>query len=795
MGIGLDVVRTTLSLRVRIRRKRQGPFRMNTRAGSNDGHSNRGTGPVFGTLAHREDLPPRVRKLLHGSFALACDYFDGSVPKAVDEIENALFALADRADTNSAQQRHFEALREIKRGRADIAPRFLQHVEATLAALRPAAASRQASPKANEDGERISLELIDPSVFDEDLALHEMAAKLEIRHSQALYLLCHRMAVIGGTPIWPIETLPFGPTQLVAAFRHAMHGLDIPTDARVFAYGHFDRLVMLPIEAFYGAMNLYLTEQRVLPNLRFQTSYRRSDASRGKTREPIDPDQSESSAAPTPEPPAQHAKDDRAGTMTASDTVMFSTLRQLLGERRRREGEDYPEYGNHAAANSSDLQSVLGSLQRSVYPPGSSPIQHDSEHLKNTLLVKLRRSGPKGQALRLSEEDADTVDLIGMLFDQIADELPDSDHARALFARLHVPVLRVALNDKTFFARRDHPARELLNTIAETSARWMDDAEADPQLVRKMQGVVDHVSANFDGDVSVFETLLSDLSKHMQAVARRAEAAERRHVDAARGRDKLDVARETARLEIQRILQGANPNRIVRSLLEQAWMDALALSVLRHGADSSEFRSRVAAAEMLARQGDEPLENPSLRQELDTGLRQIGWHEDDLPKVLDPVFAANEPTFDACAQVDDTLAGRPRLGGESAKPPLEEQVAPIPLSESETAQLEALHKLPFGTWFDFVINQQGDTVRRKLAWFSPATGRCLLVNARGLHAEDMSLAQLAREITRGQARLVQQEQVTLIDRAWKAILRALHSNDALAEKVPAGDRAVAGRPA
>lgn len=751
----------------------KGAFRMMIHGSGRGSTVRHKTEPALGTLARRTDLPPRVHKLLDGLLRCSRAYFDKTLPKAFNEVENALFALAERASNNSAQQRHFEALHEFKRGRAGIAQRFLQHVEATLAVLRSEMAAPAGAGTDATTGSHVPLELIEPAAFDEDLALREMAAKSEIRHSQALYMLCYRMAVLAGTPIWPIETVPLGPAQLAAAFRHSMHGLDLAVEARVLAYGHLDRTVMLPVAGLYDAANAYLIERRVLPNLQFQTSYKRGEA----TREPA---ATERPAAHAPESAstAQAAVDAGQSPASAGDAALFNTLRSLLGEQRRRDGEDYPVAREHSPAGREDLQSVLGSLQRNT-PSTALPSGHqDSEHLKNTLLVKLRRAGPLGKTLRLSEEDADTVDLIGMLFDHIADELDGGEDVRTLFSRLHVPVLRVALNDKTFFTRRDHPARELLNTIAETSSRWMGDSDTDPELVRKMQSVVDHVRSDFDGDIGVFERLLTDLSGHMQALARRANVVERRHIDAARGRDKLETAREAARVEIARILRRANPNRVVRSLLEQAWMDALALSVLRHGADSDEFRSRVAAAERLAQPGAEPANDALLRQELDAGLRQVGVHEDDLPGLLDHAFAPSTPSAEACSRVDDALAGRPRLGGEVARAPIEEAPVPAPLSPVETAQLAQLHKLPFGTWFDFVTNQQGDTARRKLAWYSPVTGRCLFVNARGLRAEDLTLPQLARDMIRGQIRIASAEQTSLIDRAWKAIVGALRPHDA-----------------
>ena len=90
--------------------------------------------------------------------------------------------------------------------------------------------------------------------------------------------------------------------------------------------------------------------------------------------------------------------------------------------------------------------------------------------------------------------------------------------------------------------------------------------------------------------------------------------------------------------------------------------------------------------------------------------------------------------------------------------------------------LEQLRKMPFGTWFEFVTNQQGDAVRRKLAWYSTLTGRCLFVNQRGARTDDRQLEHLARDMVRGQVRLASREHVSLIDRAWKAITEALRTH-------------------
>ncbi len=715
-------------------------------------------------LGHRSDLPARVRSLLDGLLGFTCGWFDPAIARTLDDVEQVLFKSAERSGNSGEQQRYFEALREIKRVRADVAPRFLAHAEATLARLRPPHKDTGTLPTHAADA-RAPLELIDSSVLEEDLALREVAGKAEVRNGLALHALSHRLAVIAGTPAWPGETMPLGPTSLAAAFRFGLQSVDLTIEARTLVYRCFDRTAMLNVGQYYDRLNAWLIAQRILPNLQppgFQRSGQAGSAT--PPSEVVEP--------PTADTPSAAAAD---SGHDATDTELFGTLRQLLGARRLATARDTGGRGPIHHASRDDLQTVLGGLQRAT-PASARSGQYDSEHFKNILQVKLRRASPEGRPLSLADEDLDTVDLIGMLFDYVTRNVHESSGARALLTRLHVPVLRVALGDKTFFTRRDHPARDLLNTIAETGAHWLDDGESDSSLVEKMQMVVNHVSNEFDGDIGVFEKLLADLNQHMQLLARRAEVVERRHIDAAKGRDRLEIARETARAAIVRLLQANNPSPRVRALLERAWTDALALSALRDGASGGEFQRRLAAAGSLARRPATPLaDNPTdemLRREFDAGLRQIGMHEDDVQSVLENLHAIPDASDSTeLKRVDEALRGQTRLGGDVPAAPA--SVIPAPLNAAETEMLAQLKRTAFGTWFEFVLNQQGLVARRKLAWFSPVTGHCLFVNQRGARSDDRSLDQLARDMVRGQVRLASTARGSLIDRAWKTIVDML----------------------
>ena len=421
-----------------------------------------------------------------------------------------------------------------------------------------------------------------------------------------------------------------------------------------------------------------------------------------------------------------------------------------------------------------DLQSVLGALQVKPATPiraGGKVINRTIGHVKQDLLSQLRQSAPDDKTPRLEDVDSDTIDLVGMLFDHLGKDAKATGPAQDFLTKLQVPLLRVALKDKSFFTRRSHPARQLLNSVAEAGLYWMDEEGEDRQLIEKMQLVVDRVSDEYDGNLGVFEELLTDLSKHLGTLTRKSEVAERRHVDAARGRERLDLARSTATKAISKRIAGQNPPALIRTLLEQAWTDVLALTILRQGEDSDAYRKRLAIADQLvgALGGEQARGNEDavkeLRQEVETGLTQVGYHGEDISAVVSRLFggatrAVNDEEPTSLTELAIKLKARSRLGGDAepettvASGVARSKEGP-PLTPEEQRVLERLRTVPFGTWFEFKINQQGDKVRRKLSWFSTMTGRCLFVNQRGARADERTLEQLAREIVSGQAGVVE----------------------------------------
>ena len=244
---------------------------------------------------------------------------------------------------------------------------------------------------------------------------------------------------------------------------------------------------------------------------------------------------------------------------------------------------------------------------------------------------------------------------------------------------------------------------------------------------------------------------------------------------------------------IEGALQGHAPQKFVQTLLNQAWADVLTLSQLRNGEDSEEWREQVEITRHIVASTSEPVEgeeiaaiDPELTSKVEAALVQVGYHGDEASAIARRLSSADgEDETTSRTELTARLKARARLGEQTEV----KKKAHVERTPKEQECHDYLRTLPFGTWFEFATNQQGDMTRQRLSWYSPVTDNALFVNQRGQRIGEQSLDSLARLMARDQVRVVTQDKGRLIDRAWKATVNALRSFTGGAD---AGDAASAG---
>ncbi|WP_182266641.1 DUF1631 family protein [Stenotrophomonas maltophilia] len=730
------------------------------------------------------DLPPRVRELLGALIGLCRQTLAAPLILTVEALEQTLLHDADRA-RNPQQQAELMAQRgQLHAFAGHFADRMLDAVADALARLRDPAngVSTSATPPALPG--MLGLSLVDEHEVDRDLLLTEMVRRETLRSTNTLNLLGQRLGVLAAAPAFEADTLPLAPQALCAMVRRIAEQDALSVEVQLALYRSFERQVLERLGDILDRANALLAQSGVLPGLVYTPYLARSSSTRriitqsvggGRTTQPA-----KRSAAPLTgwngSAPAgswsslvQDAFHEGGAAGPATPGVTTSTgsaLHELLQQARHAN----PAPADSGAVPSAAVDAVLARLQ------AQSSAATGVADLQAAVVAQLRSE--HGAQAQLGSHDRDNLDLLRMLMQQVQQQQRPDPVPAALLARLQVPLARAAMADPGFFVRDEHPARELLNQIAEVGANWLGDDDVDPQLLQRMAQSVQGLLGQDARAPEAFAAANEDVQQHQRAAAHRAELAERRHVEAARGKERLELARRQATAQIDQCCDTQSPPRFVQTLLRQAWADALTLTRLRHGDDSPQWQERLQQTERIAAITAQAIDAPggtdtALAADVEAALLQVGYHAEEAAAVARRLATpGGEDESTSRTELSARLKARARLGEHAGTPT---GTAPAtPRSSAEEAAYQQLSTLPFGSWFD-IDTGDGTLRRQRLSWYSLLTGHALFVNPRGQKITDTDLDTLARQISAGRAQLVTEDKGRLVDRAWEASLGALRA--------------------
>lgn len=781
-------------------------------------------GPAITPTFKSPTSPRRVAQIVDTVARSAATALTPLLQTTIADLEDELFKLADQAPTTSLQSEYLMALRDVRGCKVKFVTDFLTTLADSLGKTPAPSATNGASAWRSDQ----TLSLVGNIAMDETVLLNDIATRGSKHANIGLRQLGQRFAVLIASPALDVEQVPYGPHALCKVLREVAGRMPLSAETRQHLYRSFDRKLMAQHAPLVDLINTTMEEHGVLRNLRQSwlrmkpqgspqaANDRRPVPNKQAAEQPADaPAQRENRPSPRPgsgfgaSPGSGFGASSGFGTSPGSDSgsgsgfafpdgpvelpgsaldadtaaadpidsaidLTFDTLRQLLVNRResqRAPGTAMPP----AARVTVSREQLLGALP-DFAADDARPLAMNVAQIQQDTLARLRHQ--HGQSTNLASEDSDTFELLDLLYGNIEGEIRPRSAAATLLKQLQVPTIKLALRDRAFFARPDHPGRLLINAAAEAGARWLDEDDVDPDVIAALNEAVRQVVETHQRDTDAFSKANDAYQARARNSARKAKLAERRQIEAARGKEKLEIARRLALATITDAVGKTPLPKDAASLIQQVWLDALTLTLLRHGETSPEWADKLATTRHIVarlQSRDTSAPDAALADTVRSSLSQIGYHADDAAVVAQRLagkIPSAEGPSPAAAQPEASPVAHTRLAQEV---PREATPELAPRTAEEDARYHFLRRLPFGTWMEFTINQQGDTVRRRLAWFSSVTDNALFVNQRGQRHGELSLDSLARLMVKGQARVVDMTRPRLIDRAWDATLSALRN--------------------
>ena len=413
---------------------------------------------------------------------------------------------------------------------------------------------------------------------------------------------------------------------------------------------------------------------------------------------------------------------------------------------------------------------------------------------KHNVLRDLQQSSLGKKANQL---ESMTIELVAMLFDFIFETKDLPDGIKALLARLQIPVLKAAMLDGAFFAKKNHPSRLLVNALAEAGRGWTPVMGTNDPLYSHIDALVHRILDGFTDDLAIFDEAREKLEKFLADEEQAAEANIQSTAEEIDQHDRKEMAEVVAKSEIERRIEMYPVPNFLAWFLRQQWILTLQDVYLTQGEESETWEQSIAMLEDLVwsvqpkRTKDDRKHLvallPALLKRLQATLERVEWppegRERFMANLVEAHAASVKPSIGSATLATASVAEQALADAEQAKAAGDEEKAAkaealaAAMTQAEPVSvepeviddqfLEIAQDLERGTWIEFEADD-GQLAFAKLAWISPLRGTYLFTNRQGLKALSMNAEELAERFRTDRARLV--EAAPLIDRAFGSMM-------------------------
>ncbi len=808
------------------------------------------------TGACRRSVKPESVTVINDCRDIAVKRITEVLSKTFDTIEKELFSLAENSVEQEKQAFYLDARSQAREKRSAIEATFRKQF---LSVFERKISADEVAVRAPQD-DFLTLSLVDDSELEEKLAMDEIATRLSRKCDEELSALSQRMGFLLSEPELKEQANPMSPDTVVKALRTACDQMTSGFEAKLAVMKLMEQHMAKEMHGVYHDINAHLIACQIMPQIR--PTFRRS----------------QTGVRPKPAAAAAPLSDTKplADSNGSAAADIFATLQQLLAGGKLFDSSlsagmaNPPLHGvttgsfapvppgarGQASAPGPDMAQILSGfplpsgtttslvstlsqlqLQTSGNCSASGAPAVGVEGAGGAPLVAhnaVREIKSCGVADGSSQVDAMTIDIVAMLFDFVFDDKAVPDAIKALIARLQIPILKVALLDKSFFSRKNHPARRLLDLLADASVSFIGDATNENSLYRKTHEIVECIQADFDTDIQLFSLMVARFEEFLAT----REAANANVVEqsarALHEREKREMARLIAQDETGRRTQSADLPPPVAAMLIGPWTRVLERVYLRDGGRDDKFLAALQTADNLVWSVSPKLDAverkqlvsilPGLLKNLQQGMRIAGVEKADGDRFfsalvdchaaavraglrgesVSALFAASqasnevaplfakliaEETAHVAAMARDavTRAGLARFQFTDKGVEIEE-ILPSKCSaghaadgradiakkqhgaQMTTALDSAIGKLERGTWVEF-LRGSGEKIHAKLSWISPLKGVYLFTNPGEIGALSVAPEALRRQLISGEARILPDS--SLVDRAVDNMVHSL----------------------
>lgn len=536
---------------------------------------------------------------------------------------------------------------------------------------------------------------------------------------------------------------------------------------------------------------------------------------------PVTGPQGASTSSPTPfwrqssgahsMPGQAYGAGDETRMLTATTPIARARSRAqgVLGQIRRlfvsHAGGDFDGTAHHAPSPALAAAIAPGGMGNMAYASGGTLYEDYSPAGVARVADDLRERSTELKKKAETKGEKATIEIVALMFQAILAEERIPPGIRVWFARLQMPVLRVALEDPDFFGTADHPARQLIDRMGSCvmgfDVSGIQSGAMETEIKRIVQVIEQYPETGKKVYQIVFEEFQKFLSKFLTE-----KGATQKVVSVAQQVEQKETLAIQYTIEMRNMLKDMPVRDEVRDFLFKVWAEVLAVAAVRKGPQHADtLVLKKSATDLIWAASAKPnradrakviQDLPNLLLRLRSGMTLLAMapseQEGNVKRISDTLAdafmsktqAIPQAQIDAMAQrlgnledfVSEDGMGDLPLDAESIEMMLGIDASAIEVvanggSKPTAAMLAWAQELQLGAWFTLDHNSQITQVqfawrsdRKHLNLFASSAGKSFLIQG----------GRLAAYLQAGL--LLPQEEEALTVRATRDALAKLEAN-------------------
>jgi hypothetical protein len=510
-----------------------------------------------------------------------------------DSADDLLFEMAERASDNQKQLAHFDTIRVIRLGRRSITDTYCQTITAMF---RKAPQAKGGSEARNEPDEE-PMAMQDSRVLERDIAISNMCTKAHELYKQEVWEIGRRVAMLIEERHAEVSAEMLTPHSICLAFRDGIAALEISQEVELIIYKLFDRCVISQLKELY-TRTLHTFKQW---GFKAQPVVIVPGAAGARASNPA------GMVPPVPQDmqfPGSGAYLRPMEQMLMQNPLLQGPVPQGFDAALLLGAAAQPQAGADAGAAMLSAGMDAETLQVLAKLSGTGGMDLGRQY-GNVQLATDLSSAAAGQAvahwpLQQALAYVQRASLVGRLFNGILDDPNLPAGIKPQFEQLRFAVIKSALKDSAFIHDPQHPVRGLMHELVELASHARVSGL---EQLKRIEEMVGQIQTQFEVAAQSVREPAPDLKPvDPETAARFVNDLEERAEQRRRGLVQRVRALVSEELRLHTLGLETPPD--VKTLLQYGWGPMMAMTLLRHGADSAAWTRGMKLLDLIVRACD-----------------------------------------------------------------------------------------------------------------------------------------------------------------------------------------------